>query len=215
MDSAGKYFKKYINSKWYSYEEYTSEDLRDESGDWFISKIINGEPVRVWKNSLDEDIIVDVKRPVDGIWKYDDANDTDVDLDIKFVMASDNFLLGATLYKDKELRDILYELVESVRALGSLIIPSNFKDAYHTALLEEQLLAEIRAIDKNRDFYYNAPIETNLAIDFNEGDAKLNTLMNPHVNYDINNMNNSFVISKLDINYLTKGLQIARSSRLS
>ena len=215
MDSAGKYFKKYINSQWYSYEEYTSEDLRDLSGDWFISKTINGKPVRVWKNSLDEDIIVDVKRPVDGIWKYDDANDTDVDLDIKFVMASDNFLLGATLYKDKELRDILYELVESVSALGSLIIPSNFKYAYHTALLEEQLLAEIRAIDKNRDFYYNAPIETNLAIDFNEGDAKLNTLMNPHVNYDINNMNNSFVISKLDINYLTKGLQIARSSRLS
>ena len=76
-------------------------------------------------------------------------------------------------------------------------------------------MADIRAIDKDRHFYYNAPIAANVAIEFNESDKKLNTLMNPLVNYDINNVNNSFVISKLDINYLTKGLQIARSSRLS
>jgi hypothetical protein len=81
--------------------------------------------------------------------------------------------------------------------------------------LEEQLLAEIRALDKNRDFYYNVPTEANVAIDFNEGDEKLNSLMNPAVNYDINNVNNSFVISKIDINHLTKGIQIARSSRIS
>jgi hypothetical protein len=57
-------------------------------------------------------------------------------------------------------------------------------------------------------------VESNVAIDFNEGDSKLNTLMNPATNYDINNVNNSFVISKLDIGYLDSGIQIARSSRL-
>ena len=81
--------------------------------------------------------------------------------------------------------------------------------------LERCLLSEIRALDKNRDFYYTVPIDTNIAIDFNEGDEALNTLMNPAVNYDINNINNNFVISKIDINYLTKGIQIARSSRLN
>ena len=43
----------------------------------------------------------------------------------------------------------------------------------------------------------------------------MNTLMNPLINYDINNVNNSFVISKLDIDYLDSGIQIARSSRLN
>ena len=81
--------------------------------------------------------------------------------------------------------------------------------------LETQLLNDIRSIDKDRDFYWNVPVEANVAIDFNEGVDALNTLMNPAINYDINNVNNNFVISKLDINYLTNGIQIARSSRLS
>lgn len=80
---------------------------------------------------------------------------------------------------------------------------------------ETQLLADIRKMDIGRDFYYNVPIEPHVAIDFIESDSRLNTLMNPAVNYDINNVNNQFVISKLDINFLTEGIQIARSSRIS
>lgn len=80
--------------------------------------------------------------------------------------------------------------------------------------LEEQLLREIQDIDRNREFYYNIPVESHMAINFNEGTAKLNTLMNPAINYDINNINNNFVISKLDINYIAAGLQIARSSKI-
>ena len=86
--------------------------------------------------------------------------------------------------------------------------------AYKTMKLEEQLLSDIRAVDQNRIFYYNVPVEANVAIDFTESDSKLNTLLNPLTNYDINNMNNNFVISKLDFDYLDKGIQIARSSRL-
>jgi hypothetical protein len=59
------------------------------------------------------------------------------------------------------------------------------------------------------------PVEDRLAIELNESDKKLNTLMNPLTNYDINNINNTFVISKLDIDYLDSGIQIARSSRLN
>jgi hypothetical protein len=81
--------------------------------------------------------------------------------------------------------------------------------------LEEQLLSDIRAMDLNKEFYYNAHIATSMAIELNKGSAGQNTLMNPQVNYDTNNINNSFVISKLDIGFLDNGIQMARSSRLS
>jgi hypothetical protein len=84
-----------------------------------------------------------------------------------------------------------------------------------TAMLEQQLLADIRNIDKNKEFYYNIPVESSVAIDFDESSVMPDTLLNPFINYDINNVNNNFVISKLDINHLSNGLQIARSSRLS
>ena len=40
-------------------------------------------------------------------------------------------------------------------------------------------------------------------------------MMNPATNYDINNVNNSFVISKIDIDYLDEGISLARASRLN
>lgn len=103
---------------------------------------------------------------------------------------------------------------KGLKALGAGNIPESFRNAFESSKLEEQLLAEIKEYDKNGLFYYNTPVEADVAIDFNEGDSKLNTLMNPATNYDINNVNNSFVISKLDIGYLDSGIQIARSSRL-
>lgn len=95
------------------------------------------------------------------------------------------------------------------------IISSQFKDLFVLSETEKQLLSDIRSIDKSHDFYYTAPVELHLAIEFNESDSSLNTLMNPLFNYDTNNINNNFVISKLDIDYLTDGIQIARSSRLN
>lgn len=103
-----------------------------------------------------------------------------------------------------------------LRSLSVLnTIDTESKDAYNKLLIEELLLADLREIDSSRDFYYTAPNNLSLAIEFNESDAKLNTLMNPLLNYDINNVNNNFVISKLDIGYLDSGLKIARSSRLN
>jgi len=80
---------------------------------------------------------------------------------------------------------------------------------------ESQLLTDIRAIDKDGEFYYNVPVESSIAIDFDESSVTPDTLLNPFISYDINNINNNFVISKLDINQLSNGLQIARSSRIS
>ena len=94
-------------------------------------------------------------------------------------------------------------------------VEPEYEEAFKTLDLEQQLLDEIRAIDINRDFYYNAPSIDSRAIELNESVSSHNTLMNPHTNYDINNINNSFVISKLDIDFLDSGIKIARSSRLN
>jgi hypothetical protein len=122
---------------------------------------------------------------------------------------------SASISVQSELDSILTTLYTGVSSLAENRISAEAKEACAIKVLEEDLLNDIRAIDRYNDFYYNVPVEANVAIDFDESEEKLNTLMNPAVNYDINNINNPFVISKLDINYLTKGLQIARSSKLN
>jgi len=76
--------------------------------------------------------------------------------------------------------------------------------------LANAVLDGINALDKNHEFYYNVPIENSLAMEFNDN---INSFSNPYTLYDINNINNSFVVSKLDVAYLDKGLSIAKSSR--
>lgn len=117
---------------------------------------------------------------------------------------------------DENVAKILNVLSIEIKAVETeTAVTASFLTAYNILKTEEQLLADIRKVDVDRAFYYTAPVELNLSIDFNTSDATLNTLMNPITNYDINNINNSFVISKLDIDYLDKGIQIARSSRLN
>jgi hypothetical protein len=76
--------------------------------------------------------------------------------------------------------------------------------------LANTVLDGIKALDKKHEFYYNVPVENSLAIEF---DNNINSFSNPYTFYDINNINNSFVVSKLDIKYLDEGLRIAKSSR--
>ena len=115
----------------------------------------------------------------------------------------------------KDLASIITALHKGVNELrvNQNIVTDEFKDAYIIHEAEKELLSAIRALDLKREFYYNVPIETNLAIDFNDSDDRLCSLASPLISYDINNINNNFVISKLDIDYLDKGIQIARSSR--
>ena len=131
------------------------------------------------------------------------------DAELSEIIFTDNF--------DTDLLNILEQLEIDCNNLdtNSLEIDKGSKAAFDTIFLEDQLLSDIREIDINRDFYYSVPVENSLAIDFNESDPELNTLMNPHLFYDVNNVNNSFVVSKLDIEFLSKGIQIARSSKLN
>jgi hypothetical protein len=187
MDSAGNYFKQYANKDWVDADNY-------------------------WLTQSGKKVKVNVQHTKENQWIDCDTKEEIAIKDDKAWLSGINKI---TL-RDTGLDSALNELLTAVTKLGQTAIVSDaFKEAYNTLKLEEQLLADIRAIDRNRNFYYNVSIEPNVAIDFNENDVKLNTLMNPAINYDINNVNNSFVVSKLDINYLTNGIQVARSSRLS
>ena len=167
-----------------------------------------------WQLNNDTKVKVTVKRNKAREWFDCETNEQIViKVDDAWVTAD-----GTLTIEDEDdiLNIILQELYELVYNLGqSGTVAETFKEAYNALKLEIQLLDEIRKIDVNRSFYYNVPVEASLALEFNESDNTLNTLRNPHINYDINNVNNSFVISKLDIDYLTKGLQIARSSRIN
>ena len=95
------------------------------------------------------------------------------------------------------------------------MIEPSYKTALEILNSENQLLSLLRQLDPTGIFYYNAPIDPVLAIDLNENEEKLNTLMNPIFNYDVNNVLNSFVISKIDFDYLDRGIKIARSSKIN
>lgn len=145
---------------------------------------------------------VDVKRYSAGDWTDNAGN----------AISIASLLQGIDLNNDTAAIGIVNKLLTDITQLGNAAVQVEASD---TLKLETQLLNEIRQLDINREFYYNVPIEANVAINFNESEDKLNTLMNPAMYYDINNVNNNFVISKIDINYLNSGLQIARSSKLS
>ena len=77
----------------------------------------------------------------------------------------------------------------------------------------EQILKDIAAIDKNHEFYYNTIINNENALDLNPND-ETDTLDNPLSWYNYNNVNNKFVISEINADHLSKGVTIARNSKL-
>lgn len=131
--------------------------------------------------------------------------------------SSDDTKLREAWQLVKKLLPAIYALENTIKSIDLELhtLPATIEERKKIAMIEEQLMADIRGLDHNHEFYYGVKVEDSLAIDFNEGDEALNTMMNPAVNYHINNVNNSFVISKLDIDHLTKGIQLARSSRLN
>ena len=195
--------------------EYTKDNWMDSSGNYF--KVVGKEPTDKWKTSVDENITIDLLRDIEGTWRYNNKNRDAVIIknDSGWLIDDTEYIMLDTGEDNLEINSILADLLEDTGALGQIILPEYLKGTYDTLTLESLLLEDIRNIDTGRDFYYNVPIEQNVALDFIESDKKLNTLMNPAVNYDINNVKNTFVMSKLDINFLTDGIQIARSSRIS
>lgn len=80
-----------------------------------------------------------------------------------------------------------------------------------------KLLRDIRAKDPNNEFYYNCPLQSATALDINTsllGSSDAEKLSDPKFWYEPNNMNNKFVISQIDADYLDKGIVIAKASKL-
>ena len=99
---------------------------------------------------------------------------------------------------------------EEQNPLGGFVLGANSRFALIN--LENELLQRISEVDINREFFYTMSPENSLAIEFGNDPATGN-LLNPSMNYDVNNVNNSFVISKLDTEYFDTGINIAKSSR--
>jgi len=79
-----------------------------------------------------------------------------------------------------------------------------------------QLLKDIRSLGSlvSDNFYYNVPISNSNAIDLNSS-LDTDTLASPESWYDPNNVNNKFVISEIDSDYLSRGITLTRASKLS
>ena len=88
-------------------------------------------------------------------------------------------------------------------------------DTNKTAL--EQAFTDILKIDPNYAFYYNTIIDQSTAIDLNTNIDSTNEnaelLSSPATWYDYNNINNKFVISEIDADYLKTGITLTNSSR--
>jgi hypothetical protein len=73
------------------------------------------------------------------------------------------------------------------------------------------ILDTIKHIDPEMQFYYTIPIDQNSGLDLNEADEE-DTLACPKNWFDTNNVNNKFVISKLDTGYLIKNVKVSKYS---
>ncbi len=89
--------------------------------------------------------------------------------------------------------------------------------AHKKSMAELELLNDIFKVDTDKEFYYNCPLQAASAIDINtvllasDDEEKLS---DPKFWYDKNNINNKFVISELDAEYLKTGIVIAKASKL-
>ena len=88
-----------------------------------------------------------------------------------------------------------------------------------TRELDIQILNKINDLVAPTDvFYYNCPMDNTTVININPEAIDQNTdskenLASPKFWYDYNNINNKFVISEIDADYLDTGIQIANSSK--
>lgn len=114
-----------------------------------------------------------------------------------------------------------YYLYYNLGELNTSMINNTFsyfeeKPSTTTTSLESQVLEQLKELDPESKFYYNCPIEPGLAIDLdksliNTSDREL--LSDPLTWYLPNNINNNFVISEIDSNYLSTGIKISRTSK--
>lgn len=74
----------------------------------------------------------------------------------------------------------------------------------------KQLLADIKKADEEGIFYYNAILDNSIKLNINEAAGE--TMQTEKIWYDYNNVNNKFVVSEIDSDYLDTGITLARTS---
>lgn len=170
--------------------------------------------------------IFNYDKTVDGIeykWWYDGFN---TDKPTRFYLRSGLNCIKVTkscslLIKAEEnaVGTLLYDNLRLVKGINKQGINKKLLDykvdmtknkELPDVVLAKAILDDIKALDSNHEFYYNVPVENSLAIEFDEN---INSFFSPYTLYDVNNVNNDFVISKLDVAYLDTGLKIAKSSK--
>lgn len=115
---------------------------------------------------------------------------------------ADNVILGNL--------DIIYGSTPTTSAIN----PKLKYKLVDKATVDAQILADINKIDVDHQFYYNAIMSNDTMIDLNLADPD-DTLENPFNWFDYNNINNKFVISEINAEYLPTGVTIARGSKLN
>lgn len=91
-----------------------------------------------------------------------------------------------------------------------------YKQTEENTQYYEQILKDIAEIDVDHLFYYDNPVENDTALDLHLARYSLDdseTLEAPRIWYDSNNVNNKFVISEIDADWLDTGIQITKSSK--
>ncbi len=74
------------------------------------------------------------------------------------------------------------------------------------------LITEIRELDTNNEFYYNAILDRSNIINLNTKAGE--TLKSSKSLFDYNNIANKFTISEIDTNYLKTGITLTKASKL-
>ena len=122
------------------------------------------------------------------------------------------------IYSDTDNKDILlFSTLDLIPTDNELAINPKLSykvinpETTHSAL--EQLLSDIKTFDTDDEFYYNVVPDNSNVIDLNPYNDE-ETLDSPYTWYSYNNINNKFVISEIDADYLTQGISIAYASKL-
>lgn len=113
--------------------------------------------------------------------------------------------------------NIIFDNLKVIKDVNPLLdYQSVDKDASENYLSSlKQIMSDIKKYGAAaQDFYYTTPIAQSTAIEVNPLVANDTLLKNPLTWYDTNNINNKFVISKIDTDSLKSGITIARSSRV-
>jgi len=104
---------------------------------------------------------------------------------------------------------LIFDILKTVKGINPKLAYAGDDDVKRLA----DILAKIRSIDTTHAFYYSADLDSSNQIDLNSNDDTV-TLKSALSWYDYNNINNKFVISELDADYLSKGITLTLSSKI-